>query len=134
DPDWTPNTTDAQGRRYRFGWQPRIAQWNLVRLAQALSPLFDDAAPLQAGIDLFATTYAQCERDDAARKLGFAECSDSDLALMHDLQGLMHDAEMDMTLFFRALSDADPGALSTTMFEAAFYDHGKRDAHRERLD
>ncbi len=41
DPDWTPNTTDAQGRRYRFGWQPRVAYWNLGKLAQALSPLFD---------------------------------------------------------------------------------------------
>ncbi len=37
DPDWTPNTTDAQGRRYRFGWQPRVAGWNLSRFAQALS-------------------------------------------------------------------------------------------------
>ena len=34
DPDWTPNTTDAQGRRYRFGQQPQIAYWNLTRLAQ----------------------------------------------------------------------------------------------------
>ena len=25
DPDWTPNTTDAGGRRYRFGNQPFIA-------------------------------------------------------------------------------------------------------------
>ena len=45
DPDWTPNTTDAQGRRYRFGTQPQVAYWNLGRLAQALSPLFGDAAP-----------------------------------------------------------------------------------------
>ena len=29
DPDWTPNTTDAAGRRYRFGWQPKVAYWNL---------------------------------------------------------------------------------------------------------
>ena len=29
DPDWTPNTTDAGGRRYRFGAQPQVAQWNL---------------------------------------------------------------------------------------------------------
>ena len=48
DPDWTPNTTDAQGRRYRFGTQPQVAYWNLSRLAQALSPLFADVAPLQA--------------------------------------------------------------------------------------
>lgn len=29
DPNWTPNTTDASGRRYRFGQQPQIALWNL---------------------------------------------------------------------------------------------------------
>src|SRR5690606_7104367 len=58
DPDWTPNTTDAQGRRYRFGWQPRIAHWNLVRLAQALSPLFQDPAPLQAGLDRYEAAFA----------------------------------------------------------------------------
>ena len=37
DPDWTPNTTDATGRRYRFGWQPRVANWNLGQLARALA-------------------------------------------------------------------------------------------------
>ena len=39
DPDWTPNTTDAAGRRYRYGNQPQVALWNLVRLANALLPL-----------------------------------------------------------------------------------------------
>ena len=33
DPDWTPNTTDAGHRRYRFGTQPQVALWNLVQLA-----------------------------------------------------------------------------------------------------
>ena len=41
DPDWTPNTTDAQRRRYRFGQQPNVAWWNLSCLAGALAPLFD---------------------------------------------------------------------------------------------
>src|SRR3546814_8621188 len=54
DPDWTPNTTDAHGRRYRFGWQPKVAHWNLGRLAQALSPLFGDVQPLQDGLDRYA--------------------------------------------------------------------------------
>ena len=42
DPNWTPNTTDAQGRRYCFGNQPNIAHWNLARLAGALAPLIED--------------------------------------------------------------------------------------------
>ncbi|MGN6152017.1 MAG: protein adenylyltransferase SelO [Lysobacteraceae bacterium] len=127
DPDWTPNTTDAGGRRYRFGWQPAIARWNLMRLAQALSPLFGDAAPLTAGIDAFGAAYAQADRDNIARKLGFAECRDDDVALVRDLHALMHAAEIDMTLWFRGLIDLvgeDPAPL-----EGAFYDPTKRAAH-----
>src|SRR4029453_14651555 len=46
DLNWTPNTTDASGRRYRFGWQPRIAHWNLGRLAPGVSPPFRGGEPL----------------------------------------------------------------------------------------
>src|SRR5439155_1686219 len=35
-PMWTPNTTDLPGRRYCYGSQPGIEQWNLARLAEAL--------------------------------------------------------------------------------------------------
>jgi uncharacterized protein YdiU (UPF0061 family) len=42
DPHWTPNTTDASGRRYRFEHQPAIAQWNLAVLA-LLGDVFYDA-------------------------------------------------------------------------------------------
>src|SRR4051812_24775649 len=41
DPSWTPNTTDAQGRRYAYGNQPQIAQWNLLQLANAVYPLLE---------------------------------------------------------------------------------------------
>ncbi|MCW5872891.1 MAG: YdiU family protein, partial [Candidatus Eremiobacteraeota bacterium] len=36
--DFTPNTTD-RNLRYCYGQQPRIGQWNLARLAEALLPL-----------------------------------------------------------------------------------------------
>src|SRR5688572_10619972 len=36
---WTPNITDAAGRRYRYENQPRVVMWNLVCLANALLPL-----------------------------------------------------------------------------------------------
>ena len=38
DLDWTPNTTDAGGERYRFGHQPHVADWNIERLARARGP------------------------------------------------------------------------------------------------
>jgi uncharacterized protein YdiU (UPF0061 family) len=31
DPNWTPNTTDAGRKRYRFGHQAQIGAWNLAR-------------------------------------------------------------------------------------------------------
>jgi uncharacterized protein YdiU (UPF0061 family) len=128
DPDWTPNTTDAQGRRYRFGWQPKIAHWNLLRLAHALSPLFTSVEPLQAGLQRFEDAYAAADRDGIARKLGLAECHDADVALIRDLHVLLLDAEVDMTLFFRALADVDPVRPGLEPMSEAFYDEAKRQA------
>ena len=128
DPDWTPNTTDAAGRRYRFGWQPRVAYWNLGQLARALSPLFADPAPLQAGLERFAATYTAADRHDTARKLGLADSRDEDVDLLRDLHRLLHAHEVDMTLWFRGLADVDPQAPSLVPLEAAFYDAGKRAA------
>jgi uncharacterized protein YdiU (UPF0061 family) len=132
DPDWTPNTTDAGGRRYRFGWQPAIARWNLMRLAQALAPLFGAAESLQAGIDGFGTAYTAAERETTARKLGLAECRDEDVALIRDLHALMQAAEIDMTLWFRGLLDLDPEAASAPA--DAFYDPALRATHADVID
>ncbi|NDK40174.1 YdiU family protein [Pseudoxanthomonas gei] len=126
DPDWTPNTTDMQGRRYRFGWQPKIAYWNLNRLAGALSPLFGNPQPLQEGLQRYREAYAGAEQDNIARKLGFAECLDQDIALMEDLQSLLQAGEMDMTIFFRALARIDGDEPSPQPFADAFYDETKR--------
>jgi uncharacterized protein YdiU (UPF0061 family) len=128
DPDWTPNTTDAQGRRYRFGWQPKIAYWNLTRLAHALSPLFEDAAALNAGLQRYMDEFVAADRDNIARKLGFAACRDEDVDLMQALHGLMQVAEVDMTVFFRTLSGFDPAIGDAGVFSASFYDAGKWDA------
>ncbi len=128
DPDWTPNTTDAMGRRYRFGWQPRIAYWNLTRLAHAVSPLFTGADALNAGLQRYMDAFVAADRDNIARKLGLAECRDADVEQMAALHGLLAAGEIDMTLFFRALADLDPGAPSLAVFDEAFYDAGKRES------
>ncbi|MFS8138118.1 MAG: protein adenylyltransferase SelO [Thermomonas sp.] len=133
DPDWTPNTTDAQGGRYRFGWQPRVAYWNLGQLAQALSPLLADTEALQAGLQRFADTYTKAERAVTASKLGLAECRDSDVQLISDLHGLMHAHEVDMTLWFRALTDEPTGLPSLHQFEHGFYDDAKRIAGEDEF-
>ena len=126
DPDWTPNTTDAHGRRYRFGWQPRVAYWNLGQLARALSPLFADPAPLQAGLDRYGAVYAAADREVTARKFGLESCSDDDVVLMRDLHALMQAQRIDMTLWFRALANVDPAAPALAPLEDAFYDPAQR--------
>jgi uncharacterized protein YdiU (UPF0061 family) len=128
DPDWTPNTTDAGGRRYRFGAQEQIAYWNLMRLAEALAPAFGSIEPLQAGLQRYVNELSRATRENIAAKLGFAQYRDDDLALMRDLQELLHQAEVDMTIFFRRLADVDVEAPALAPVEDAFYDVGKRQA------
>ncbi|MEJ1095145.1 MULTISPECIES: protein adenylyltransferase SelO family protein [unclassified Pseudoxanthomonas] len=128
DPDWTPNTTDAYGRRYRFGWQPKIAYWNLTRFAHALSPLFATVEPLQNGLQRYADAYMRTDRDNIAGKLGLAECRDADIELIQALYALLLAGEVDMTLFFRALIDADLSVSTLDSFTDAFYDEAKRQA------
>ena len=108
DPDWTPNTTDAAGRRYRFGSQPAVAHWNLAQLANAIYPLIEDVAPLQAALAGYAERYQGGWRRMMADKLGLTQfVADTDEALIMELLAILPLAETDMTIFFRRLADLD---------------------------
>ena len=126
DLGWTPNTTDAQGRRYCYGRQPEMVQWNLLRLAGALSPLIPDRADLETGIATFGRTYGECSRRIMADKLGLRGFAEGDDALAEDLVEALHGAETDMTLFFRHLADLPTDATDDSALIAplrpAFYD------------
>jgi uncharacterized protein YdiU (UPF0061 family) len=126
DLDWTPNTTDAGQRRYRFGQQPQIAYWNLTQLANALVPAFASVDLLQDGLQRYVDVFVATDRSNIAAKLGVAECLDEDAELMQALHALLQEAEVDMTLFFRALSDADLDAPTLAPLAHAFYDEAKR--------
>lgn len=104
DPDWTPNTTDAQGRRYRFGNQPGIAYWNLVQLANALYPLVNDAEPLQRALNAYGETFERGYQTMMASKLGLQTFQSNDQALIDDVLILLQAVEADMTLFYRQLA------------------------------
>jgi len=135
DPDWTPNTTDANRRRYRFGQQAQIAYWNLSRFAQALAPAFASIEPLQDGLRRYAEMFVQADSDNIAAKLGLNACTEEDVALMQALYALLQSAEVDMTLFFRGLADVDIDAPTLEPLRSAFYDEEKmRHAEVDFLD
>ncbi len=133
DPDWTPNTTDAHGRRYRFGQQAQIAYWNLTRLASALAPVLSSVDPLHAGLQRYVDAFTAAERNNTAAKLGLTECLDEDLELMAALHELLVSAEVDMTLFFRALAAVDLDAPALAPLSDAFYDETKQRAAEPAL-
>jgi uncharacterized protein YdiU (UPF0061 family) len=133
DPGWTPNTTDAGGRRYRFGAQEQIASWNLMRFAEALAPVFSTIEPLQAGLQRYVAELSRVTKENISAKLGFADFRDEDLALMRDLQELLHRAEVDMTIFFRRLADVDIAAPALDPVAGAFYDPRKRQESEPHL-
>ena len=112
DPNWTPNTTDASGRRYRFGNQPQIALWNLVQFANALYPLIEEVEPLQEALDQYADRFQEGWQQMMVEKLGLASFrADEDVSLIESLQEVLQLVETDMTIFFRRLAlletDAD---------------------------
>jgi len=106
DPGWTPNTTDAMERRYRFGNQPEIGLWNVERLGVALLPLVgEQEALLEDGLVEYQRTFATEMARRFAEKLGLSSLADeADVALVNGCFSWLAAYETDMTLFFRGLS------------------------------
>ncbi|WP_124981352.1 protein adenylyltransferase SelO [Nonlabens xiamenensis] len=107
DHSWTPNTTDNQHKRYRYGAQPEIGLWNLLQLANALFPLIEDSKALQGILNSYKTRYQQQYLSGMAEKLGWQKANASDIELIQRLENLLHEHETDMTLFYRELSKVE---------------------------
>ena len=105
DFDWTPNTTDKQHKRYRFGNQPNIGLWNLLQLANALYPLIEDAKALEAILNEYNQNFHVEYQKMMNSKLGLTSVIDDDKSLIKDLEANLHLSETDMTIFFRNLSN-----------------------------
>ncbi len=106
DSSWTPNTTDASGRRYRFGNQPRVAHWNLYQLANALLGVFDSPEPLEQALEMYGTHYEATIQVMMADKLGLKSYqATTDQDIIKELLEVMQSVETDMTIFFRQLTN-----------------------------
>jgi len=135
DLNWTPNTSDAAEKRYRFGQQAYIGQWNLFQLANAIYPLIDEAQPLQDILGNYNQIYQSRWLTMMRNKLGLntphssdAVLNESDLQLSKDLETLLSLVNTDMTLFYRHLAnvtidmDCHDHTRIKTHFNDCFYD------------
>ncbi|MFT5162646.1 MAG: hypothetical protein ACI9FJ_001223 [Alteromonadaceae bacterium] len=127
DPTWTPNTTDAQGKRYSYRNQPQMAHWNLLQLGNALLPLIEDAAPLEQILRDFVGDYHHLWHNMLATKVGLPDYNEAhDSAPLEELLELLAVVETDMTIFFRQLANLEQhrsysDAQLLAVIEAAYY-------------
>jgi len=110
DPATVFSSIDEQGR-YAYANQPRIALWNLTRLAECLLPLLSDQqdqaiSEAQAALSAFPERFDTAYQAGLRRKLGLFTAQDGDRALAQDLLDTMAKNQADFTLTFRRLSDA----------------------------
>ena len=127
---WTPNTTDRAHKRYRFGNQANIALWNLVQLANALYPLVEDVAPFEEIFATYQKEYRPAFLKMMTQKLGLMYVKETDDSLITALEKLMHEQELDMTIFFRNLSNFQKAHLTdyddskiNVIKNAFYFDH-----------
>ena len=95
--------------RYAYGNQPKIAQWNLARLAETLLPLIDE--DLDKSIKLaeeviykFSDLYQNRWQKMMQSKLGLIKTEKEDMKLVSDLLDWMQKSKADFTNTFNDLT------------------------------
>jgi serine/tyrosine/threonine adenylyltransferase len=106
DPAHICNHTDRSGR-YSYQNQPSMVQWNCYALGQTMVPLIgsvDETKAILGGFKaLFETAMKQLWQD----KLGLNQRLEDDDALVDSMFDVMQRNQVDWTLWFRSLSQAD---------------------------
>ena len=127
------SSIDHHGR-YAYGNQPRIALWNLTRLAECLLPLLDGRQRMlrkrrwRRSAPRFQAAYFTGLR----RKIGLLTEQEGDETLTQDLLKLMAADGADFTLTFRRLCDAAERAAGDAAVRDLFKDVRAFDAWAER--
>lgn len=114
DPNWTPNTTDRQHRRYRYGNQPDMVFWNLHQLANALYILVGEEKPFVEALEWFRNEYAVRDHALHLAKLGLTGVEPRDAELIAELKEVLQLTETDMTIFFRLLATCEKDKSSAS--------------------
>jgi protein adenylyltransferase len=126
DPAAVFSSIDEQGR-YAYANQPRIALWNLTRLAECLLPLFSDdkdkaIEEAQSVLAEFPGKFTAAYQSGLRQKIGLFTARDGDEALVQDLLDAMAKNNADFTLTFRRLSAAAEDAARDQDARALFAD------------
>ena len=121
DYSWTPNTTDNQHKRYRYGNQPNIGLWNLYQLANALYPIIKEVAPLEKILDQYKVDFEEKSFQMMKTKIGLFSDHENDVNLIQSLEDSLQLVETDMTIFFRNLSDFSDEKTAFELIKKAFY-------------
>ncbi|MDC0980157.1 YdiU family protein [Bdellovibrionales bacterium] len=117
------SSIDRHGR-YAYENQPAIAQWNMARLADCLTPLCESQSPatkekFQEALEEFEGIYNKFWLQRFRAKLGLSSSKLEDLSLFKDWLLYLQKEQLDYTLSFRALSkllveDQTPSELPET--------------------
>jgi len=131
DPAMVFSSIDEMGR-YAYANQPRIALWNLTRLAECLLPLFSEEqekaiSEAQEALGNFAEVFNTAYQAGLRSKLGLFTTHDGDQALAQDLLDAMAKNKADFTLTFRRLGEAALGPDHDSAFRQLFADPGAVD-------
>lgn len=120
---WTPNTTDRQNKRYRYGNQPNIGLWNLLQLANALYALVEETDPFEAILKEYKENFEVKSLQMMRSKLGLEVEDKNDAKLMSELEECLLLTETDMTIFFRLLANYKKGVADEGLetIHKAFY-------------
>src|SRR5579863_187665 len=126
DPATVFSSIDQRGR-YAYANQPRIALWNLTRLAECLLPLFSDdkdkaIEEAQSVLAEFPGKFTTAYQSGLRQKIGLFTARDGDEALVQDLLEAMAKNSADFTLTFRRLSAAAEDAARDQDVRAHFAD------------
>ncbi|WP_437902791.1 YdiU family protein [Sorangium sp. So ce327] len=118
-----------RGGRYAFGNQPRIAQWNMARLAEALLPLLaegeEEAVRVATErVERFSALFVAAHARVLRAKLGLAREEEEDLALAADLLERLASNGVDYTVFFRRLCASAADSVADAQVAALFAEPG----------
>ncbi|AST68990.1 hypothetical protein BFG07_09995 [Kosakonia cowanii] len=134
NPAFICNHSDYQGR-YSFENQPVVAQWNLQRLAQSLSP-FIAVDALNGALDQYQTALLTEYGSLMRSKLGLFVPQEGDNEILNTLFALMAREGSDYTRTFRMLSHTEQQSADSPLRDE-FIDRGAFDSwfatYRQRL-